>query len=204
MAIQAVIWDIGGVLARTVDRQPRYQLAARFGKTYEQLEGLVWGGERGHMAQTGEIPAEDQWRWAAVQLSLPESQAEALRQEFFSGDVMDDELVEYIRQLRSRYKTGIISNAMSDTRSLAFGKWGFKDVFDSLVFSAQAGVMKPDPRIFQLSLHELDVAPQAAVFIDDFIDNVRGAEGVGMHGIHFRSPDQVKVELEALLNFRES
>jgi epoxide hydrolase-like predicted phosphatase len=204
MAIQAVIWDIGGVLARTVDRQPRYQLAARFGMSYEQLEGLIWGGERGHMAQMGEIPADDQWRWAAMQLGLPESQAEAFRQEFFSGDVMDDELVEYIRQLHSRYKTGIISNAMSDTRSLAFGKWGFKDVFDSLVFSAQAGVMKPDPRIFQISLLELDVAPQAAVFIDDFINNVRGAEAVGMHGIHFRSPDQVKAELEALLNFRES
>jgi putative hydrolase of the HAD superfamily len=204
MAIQAVIWDIGGVLARTVDRQPRHQLAARFGMSYEQLEGLIWGGERGHMAQRGEIPAEVQWRWAAVQLGLSESQAEVLRQEFFSGDVMDDELVEYIRQLHSRYKTGIISNAMSDTRSLAFGKWGFKDVFDSLVFSAQAGVMKPDPRIFQLSLHELDVAPQAAVFIDDYIDNVRGAEAVGMQGIHFHSPDQVKAELEPLLNSRTS
>ena len=47
MTIQAIIWDIGGVLARTIDRQPRLQLAARFGLTYEQLEGLIWGGERG-------------------------------------------------------------------------------------------------------------------------------------------------------------
>lgn len=202
MTIQAVIWDIGGVLARTVDRQPRYQLAARFGKTYEQLEGLIWGGERGSKAQRGEISADDQWRWAVLQLGLQESQAEAFREEFFSGDMVDEELVEYIRQLHRRYKTGIISNAMSDTRSLALGKWGFGSIFDSMVFSAQAGVMKPDPRIYQLSLRELDVASQAAVFIDDFIDNVHGADAVGMRGIHFHSPDQVKVELEALLNSR--
>lgn len=200
MAIQAVIWDIGGVLARTVDRQPRFQLAARLGKTDEELEVLVWGGERGHMAQRGEIPAADQWRWAAVQLGLSESQAESLREEFFSGDVLDEELVDYIRQLHPRYKTGIISNAMSDTQDMAFGTWGFQDVFDSMVFSAQAGVMKPDPRIFQLSLSELNVPPESAVFVDDFIQNVHGAEAVGMHAIHFRNPDQVKTDLELFLS----
>jgi FMN phosphatase YigB (HAD superfamily) len=44
------------------------------------------------------------------------------------------------------------------------------------------------------------VAPEAAIFVDDFIDNVRGAEAVGIHGVQFRSPDQVKAELEMLLN----
>lgn len=199
MAIQAIIWDIGGVLARTIDRQPRFQLAARFGLSYEQLEGLIWGGERGHKAQRGEIPATDQWRWAAAQLGLPESEGLALRQEFFAGDVIDNELLEYIRQLHRHYKTGIISNAMDDTRSLALNEWGFEGVFDSLVFSADIGVMKPDSRIYQRSLQQLSVQPQAAVFIDDFMDNVRGAQAVGMHGIHFSSPDQVKGELEELL-----
>lgn len=199
MTIQAVIWDIGGVLARTIDRQPRARLAQRFGLAYEQLEELIWGGERGQMAQMGQISAEDQWRWAAVQLGLPETEGQALRQEFFSGDKIDDELVEYIRELHKRYKTGIISNAMGDTRDLA-GKWGFDGAFDSMVFSAQAGVMKPDPQIFQLSLQELGVAPESAVFVDDFIQNVRGAEAVGMHAIHFQNPDQVKAELELLLS----
>ena len=204
MTIEAIIWDIGGVLGRTIDRQPRFLLAARLGLAYEQLERMIWGGERGHMAQRGEISAVDQWRWAAVQLGLPESDAGALRQEYFSGDVIDDELVEYIRQLHHHYKTGIISNAMDDTRSLALTEWGFDGVFDSMVFSASAGVMKPDPHIYQLALQDLGVEPEAAVFIDDFIENVRGAEAVGMHGIHFRSPDQVKAELEALLNSRRS
>jgi HAD superfamily hydrolase (TIGR01509 family) len=200
MTIEAIIWDIGGVLARTMDRQPRSQLAARFDLTYEQLERLIWGGERGHLAQRGEIPAADQWRWAAVQLGLPESEGNTLRQEFFSGDVIDSELLDYIRQLHRRYKTGIISNAMDDTRSLALNEWGFEGVFDSLVFSSDAGVMKPDARIYRLALRDLSVAPEAAIFVDDFIDNVRGAEAVGIHGVQFRSPDQVKAELEMLLN----
>ena len=156
------------------------------------------------MAQRGEIPAEEQWRWIAAQLGLHELETEAFRQEFFSGDVMDEELLEYIRQLHRRYKTGIISNAMSDTRSTALERWGFGDVFDSLVFSAQTGVMKPDPRIFEIALQNLDVAPGAAVFIDDFIENVRGAQAVGMLGIHFRSPDQARAELEAMLNPMDS
>ena len=42
------------MLVRTEDRGPRTRLAVSLGTTYEQLEELVWGGERGrlHLAKT--------------------------------------------------------------------------------------------------------------------------------------------------------
>jgi FMN phosphatase YigB (HAD superfamily) len=41
--------------------------------------------------------------------------------------------------------------------------------------------------------------PAEAVFVDDFLHNVEGARAVGMHAIQFRSPEQVRLDLEAML-----
>ena len=64
------------------------------------------------------------------------------------------------------------------------------------------GVLKPDPRIYQRVLARVGVAPEQAVFIDDFPRNIAGAEAAGLHGIHFRDPDQARAELLALLAAR--
>ncbi|MFZ6026146.1 MAG: HAD family hydrolase [Chloroflexota bacterium] len=201
MDIQALIFDIGGVLVRTVDRSPRTALARRLGMTYEALEELVFGGESGRRAQRGEISAQEQWAHVCRQLEWPLDRWLALQQEFFAGDRLDTELIDDIRTWRRRYKTGIISNALSDVRATIASQWHFEDAFDVIVTSAEVGVMKPDARIFQVALQALAVQPQQAVFIDDFPRNVEGAKVIGMQAIHFRNPGQVKDELRQLLTW---
>jgi epoxide hydrolase-like predicted phosphatase len=199
MPIQAIIFDIGGVLVRTMDRAPRIALAQRLGITAEALEELVFGGESGRKAQRGEITYEQQWAYVCQQLNWPLESWHALEAEFFGGDLLDTALVDYIRSLHLRYKTAIISNALSDLRATIARKWHFEDAFDVIVSSAEVGVMKPDARIFQAALQALDVPPDAAVFVDDFAHNVAGAQALGIHAIHFRSPQQAVGELEDLL-----
>ena len=70
-----------------------------------------------------------------------------------------------------------------------------------MVISAEVGIMKPDPRIFQYALEQLDVAPAEAVFVDDVIENVEAARAFGMHAIHFTTPRQAISELKQLLTF---
>ena len=197
--IKAVYWDIGGVLVRTLDRAPRTRLAERYGITYAELEEIVFGGETGRAAQRGEIQTAELWSMACRRLGAPVEEKEALQAEFFGGDALDKELVDYIRRLRPRYRTGIISNAMDEVRALLEAKWGIADAFDALTLSAEAGVMKPDPRIYQQALQALGVAPHEALFVDDFMRNIEGARALGMMGIHFRSPEQALAQLEVLL-----
>lgn len=199
MNIQAIVFDIGGVLVRTVDRAPRQALADRLGMTAQALEALVFGGESGRRAQLGQLDEAEQWAYACQQVGWPLAQMDEFRSEFFGGDRLDAELLAYIRQLRQIYKTGIISNGMSGTRTWIEGAWGMGGFFDAIVISGEEGVMKPDPRIYQIALHQLEVQPEQAIFIDDFQHNVAGAQAVGMFGIHFRSPEQVLAELNTLL-----
>ena len=48
--------------------------------------------------------------------------------------------------------------------------------------------MKPKAEIYLLALEQLKVSPSEAVFVDDFIENVIGAQAVGMSAIHFHEP----------------
>ena len=200
MSIQAIYFDIGGVLVRTEDRTPRTRLAVRLGMTYEALEELVFGGESGCKGQLGEITAEQQWTYVCQQVNWPLTDWRNLEAEFFIGDRLDIELVDTIRGLHARYKTGLISNALSNVRAAIKDKWRMADAFDTLIISAEVGLMKPDPRIFQIALQSLGVQPAEAVFVDDFPHNVEGARAVGMHAIQFRNPKQVRQDLEAILH----
>lgn len=199
MKFRAVFFDLGGVLVRTVDRLPRQQLAARLGTTAEALEELVYGGEQGRRAQCGEISAEAQWAYACRTVGWPLSRLTEFRAEFYRGDLLDEDLVGYIRSLRPHYRLGLISNAMSDARRFVEQEAHIADVFDHLTFSFEVGVMKPQPAIFQAALQGLKVQPAEAVFVDDSLPNVVGAQAVGMTAIHFRTPEQIKAELAFLM-----
>lgn len=188
MKTRAVFFDLGGVILRTEFQAPRQRLAERLGMEYEDLVRLVFESETSRTASIGAISEAEHWQMVARKLKRP-NEADALRDEFFAGDVIDRALVDFIRSLRPRWKTGLISNAWSGLRAYLIEK-KLDDAFDSLVISAEAGMMKPKAEIYQMALGQLDVHANEALFVDDFIENVEGARAVGMTAIHFQSPEQ--------------
>jgi len=204
MAISAVIWDLGGVLLRTEDLSTRQALADRMGKSRTELENLVFDGDSGDRAQLGEISADEHWDNIRRILGLDAAGISEFRRQFWEGDQLDVELVDTIRSLRGRYKTGLLSNAFSDLRQVVTSILQISDAFDQMVISAEIHLMKPDARIYQHALQRLGVAAQEAVFIDDMLRNVEGACSQGMNAIHFRQRSQALAELERLLKGGES
>ena len=70
--------------------------------------------------------------------------------------------------------------------------------FDGIIVSGEEGVIKPDPRIFQILLSRYALVPEQTVFTDDNPHNAAAAHALGMHGIHFRSAETLRRELAAL------
>jgi epoxide hydrolase-like predicted phosphatase len=199
MGIKAVIWDIGGVIMRTEDVGPRDRLAADLGVTRAYLNDLVFGGEQGTRAQVGALTQSELWDYVRSELKLNANEHPDLRTRFFDGDVLDTELVNFIRALKPQFKTGIISNAWSQLPDMLV-EWGIADAFDVVVGSGDEGLMKPDPRIYQIALARISVQPQEAIFVDDFIENITGARELGINAIHFQSREQALQELNSLLD----
>jgi glucose-1-phosphatase len=199
MNVEAVIFDFGGVLMRTVDRKPRTDLAARLGMNYAEISALVFESPSALQATKGAITAEQHWAELQKSLNLPDLEFEQVRTEFWAGDILDLHLVNLLRGLRSKYTTILLSNAWDDLRHMIEDVWQIDDAFDHMVISAEVGLAKPDLAIYQWVFNELGVSPAKAIFIDDFLHNIEAARAAGMHGIHFRSPDQALGELRSLI-----
>jgi 2-haloacid dehalogenase len=107
--------------------------------------------------------------------------------------------VEVLAELKAR---GVpiygVSNWSAETFPQQRERFPFLSWFDDLVISGVEGVIKPDPRIFRILLERNAIAPESAVFIDDVARNAEAAARLGIHGIHFRSPDQLRRELAAV------
>lgn len=73
-------------------------------------------------------------------------------------------------------------------------KLGFK-IF---VWSCEIGVLKPNPRIYEITLKKLNLPAEACVFVDDKVANSEAAKELGMYGIHFQSPEQLREDLTKL------
>lgn len=196
--IRAVFFDFGGVIARTEFQAPRVRLADRLGMDYDDLVRLVFESETSRTASVGAIRADEHWAAVMKRLRRPVSEAKAIRDEFFAGDVVDRVLVDFIHSLRPRFKTGLISNAWDDLRDWLLRE-KIAEAFDQIVISAEVGAVKPKAEIYLLALKQLEVSPSEAVFVDDFIENVEGARAVGMSAIHFRDPEAALDELKRRL-----
>lgn len=99
---------------------------------------------------------------------------------------------------RQRVPVYGISNWSAETFPPQRERFPFLSWFDDLVISGVERVMKPDPRIFRILLERNRIAAESAVFIDDVERNAAAATRLGIHGIHFRSPAQLRIELAAV------
>jgi glucose-1-phosphatase len=200
MNIKAVIFDLGGVLVRTESQQSRQRLAASLGYTPENLYHLVFDNPSAVKATLGQVTWQEHWQMVGQILKMDAREVSAVQEAFFADDRLDEELVTFIRTLRPRCKTALLSNAWDNLRSFLENTWHIADAFDEIIISAEVGMAKPDPRIYHLILQRLGVEADQAVFVDDFIQNIEAARQVGLQTVHFRTPAQALDELYTLLD----
>jgi putative hydrolase of the HAD superfamily len=198
MVIRAVFFDFGGVIMRTEYQSPRQKLAERFNMDYDEMDRAVFGSDSARRASLGEITEDAHWAAVLKRFKQPASQMQAFCNNFFGGDVIDRKLVEYIRSLRGEFHTGLISNAWSGLREF-ITREKLIDLFDTVIISAEVGVVKPSAKIYEVALEQSKVGAGEAVFVDDVPVNVEACEKVGMKGVLFNDPEESLNRLNRLL-----
>jgi putative hydrolase of the HAD superfamily len=134
------------------------------------------------------------------ELALTEEQVEELVEDFWRWYVgtLDRDMFDWFAGLRPALRTGILSNSAPGARERE-ARWGFEDLTDDLVYSHEVGLLKPDPRIFELAATRLGVQPEEIVFLDDQPGHVEAARAAGWQAVHHVStPDSIR-EIEGLL-----
>lgn len=199
-SIHAVIFDLGGVLLRTDDPQPRTALAERLGLTRSALENIIFNNPVALRAEQGQATPDQVWMEIARLLDLPFEQMPEINRQFFGGDRVDFSLIALIQRLRPTYTTALLSNTWNvHLENTLRESLKITDTFDVIISSAAEEIAKPDPRIYQIALEKVKSQPEEAVLVDDNVDNIEGAAALGIRTIRFTSADQARCELLELV-----
>lgn len=198
MTIRAVIFDIGGVLSLYTDMKTYLKWEQKLGLPKKGLFDILYQSKVSKLATLGKATVDEVWEDLGQQCNLSPEELNIMRDEIWAGYEWNTELLDYIRSLKPKYKTAIVSDAWSDARESMQGFIN-NDTFDVIVFSAEVGVQKPAPEIFERALSQLGIAPQEAIFVDDREKNIVGANQLGMHGVFFTDTQKAIEDIENLL-----
>ena len=195
--IKAVVFDYGGVIGVNVIGDIYGETAKRFGMTKQDVRD-VFHEVRGP-AQRGETGVREFWESFAAKFGIDPKELERVWLDTFAQRTSEHkEVIEIIKSLKTNgYNIGLITNLTSVFPSVK-RKGTVSDLFDDIIVSHEVGMRKPEARIYNLALDRLAVDAAEAVFVDDKLENVEGAEAVGMRGIHFKDAAQLERELKKL------
>ena len=208
MAIEAVIWDFGGVFTTSpFEAFNRYEAARGLPKDLIRTINAAdphdnaWAlFERAEIDAAGfdvKFAAEAKARGYDVRGAdvLP----------LLSGDVRPAVVVA-LKACKARFKVGCITNnmqsaghgsGMAATSDKAAQVAGIMGLFDAVIESSKVGVRKPDPRIYQMMCELLAVEPGACVYLDDLGINCKPAAQLGMAAIKVQTEAQLLADLAA-------
>jgi len=206
--IEAIISDFGGVLTSSLT-DSFVDVLDGSGISLEELRGAMAaiterdGASPLFELETGRMRESTFMDRLSDELSAQRGspvRLDGFGERYFRHLQPNERLIEYMRQLRERgYKLAICTNNVREWEARWRAMLPVDEIFDVVVDSAFVGSRKPEPRIYQITLEQLGVAPETTLFIDDIDVNCEGARQLGMHAIRFRSTDQAIADVEAAL-----
>jgi len=88
------------------------------------------------------------------------------------------DVLPVLKALKGRYKLGVISNAFPSMYE-ALDFTGLTPYMDSITISAEVGVSKPDPLIYEIALRSVGVKAEESIFVDNLKENTQAAAEMG-------------------------
>ena len=205
MAIEAILWDIGGVLTSSP-----FEAFNRF----EARRGLPKDFIRKVNSTNHETNA-----WALFECSRIDArqfdikflqESTALGHAVRGADILPllsgeprPRMLAALRACKQRFKIGCITNNVihADRPAMAANPDGaaraaeVMQLFDAIIESSKTGLRKPNPKVYLMMCERLGVSPRACVYLDDLGINCKPAAQLGMVAIKVVTEDQTLAEL---------
>jgi epoxide hydrolase-like predicted phosphatase len=202
MSLRAAVFDVGGVLERVGPAAWMERWHVRLGMTRDAFDAAESQVDPEGLAVVGGMSEQQLRSSYATVFGLSPAEAEELMTDVWDWccGTLDEPLVNYLRALRPRLRTGIISNSADGARREDGHRYRLPELVDDVIYSHEVGITKPDPAIFRLACRRLAVAPSEAVFVDDLPENVAAATRLGMYAVLHKDTARTISAINALLD----
>jgi len=194
-SITAIIFDFGNVLVKWDARN----LYKRFLPDLEAVDSFL--EEIRFHEWNARLDAGYPFKEGVAELCEQFPQYSTLIQAYdtYWEESITEPIGESIRILRSLKKAGwnlyLLSNFSVEKFELIQNRFDFLGCFDDMIISGAHKIVKPHPAIFELTLKRIKRKAQECLFIDDSMPNIQTAIKLGLHTIHFQTPEQLRTDL---------
>ncbi|NLZ44849.1 MAG: HAD family phosphatase [Clostridia bacterium] len=188
--IKAVIFDYGAVISTPQTKKEIRALENLAAADRERFWEAYWRYRREYDTV---LTAEEYWRRVFADCRAVWREGLLPQLVFYdtrSWTALNRPMLAFARLLKAcRFKVGLLSNMPEDILKEMRKKfpWLQGGVFDSVLFSCDIKIAKPDPVVFHRSLQELGVAAGETIFVDDMAANIKAAREIGLKTIQYRA-----------------
>ncbi len=198
--LRAVIFDIGRVIVKLDLARAIQGLSQGISLSPNELWSAIEKDPRWHDWQEGRISSHDWYLHLTKRLGSPlkfEEFREAWNRTLDPIPLQPDDL---FASLAKKHKLALLSNTDPIHVAHLESNFSFFKFFPrpARIYSCAVRASKPSPVIFQAALRAVKTPASQAVFIDDIFEHVQAARSLGMHGIQYLDPAQLRSELKAL------
>jgi HAD superfamily hydrolase (TIGR01509 family) len=195
---KTILFDLGGVLVHLDWDNVCAPLAELSDKTDAAVRQEVVNGPIVRQAMTGQIGSDEFRRSLCAKLGfeLPHHRFTEIWTGLLSANAG---IVSVVEGLRPRHRLILASNTDPLHFTYCLDHYGVLSLFDRNFLSYEMGLLKPDPSFFEYILRSLQVDGGDCIFVDDRLENVLAARGVGIIGLQFMDDDSLRAALSEIL-----
>ncbi len=178
--VGTVVFDLDGVIRQWNDDELD-DVETAHGLPARSILEVAFGPDLGRAATTGQLTYRqwmDEIRVRVLDRFGPDAVGALDAWEVNVGRV-DVGMLEVLRRVRSVTTVALLSNGTTRLRR-DLHVLDLLDEFDAVFNTAELGIAKPDPAVFELVCDRLGSPPASTLFIDDLPENVAGARSAGL------------------------
>ncbi len=194
--IKNIIFDLGGVL---IDWNPEYVYLDVFNGDRQKMQWFfdnICTNDWNENQDEGYPMAKATEERVAM---FPEYEKYIL---MFYGrwvDMLGEAIVETVsilERLKQHYKIVALTNWSAETFPIALERFEFLQWFEGIVVSGEEKTRKPFDKIYNITLNRFNIKAEDSIFIDDNLRNVKAANALGIHGVHFKDSKLLMKQLK--------
>lgn len=191
--IKAIVFDIGGVVAKE-NRESQYsELCKKFNISLEEFQKIR--KEKVDLFSRGKITEEEYLGYFCKKFGLS---LDAFKKEWIKlakeNYSLNKEVEKIIINLKKNYFLAVLSNIIPLHNNVRKEEDPYKH-FRLKLLSFEQGFRKPDVEFYKLLLEKITFNPEEIIFIDDSEEYLFPAKKLGIKTILFKNAEQLKRDL---------
>lgn len=192
--VKAFIFDLGGVLFTDGSEKFINILCKKYGLDRENAQEAITG-EIGSLYRESKITRDEFWEMVREKLNIKDD-ADKLETAWLNCYKLNEGTKEIVFELSKNYKVYYLSDNVKERVDWLNKRYDYLKWFTGGVFSHEAGVRKPNIRIYELALERAQTKPKETIYIDDKLWCLEPAKKIGIETILFKNPADLRSKLQ--------